>query len=148
MPRGGPRPNSGGYRPGGGRPKGSKDKKNRNEGVAIAKSEKSPLSVMRDAMEEQYRQGNLAAAAAFAKDMAPYCHARLTAMQVTGPAGGPLQVVYASDFYANGDAAPALAAPAAGPVLAGPVQAAGLRPEVGENGAGPDRNGIGPRPPA
>src|SRR5262249_33101926 len=147
MPRGGPRPHSGGKRPGAGRHKGSRDR-DRKEGEAIAKSEKSPLAVMREAMEEQYARGNKAAAAAFAKDMAPYCHARLTAMQVTGPAGGPLQVVYASDFYANGDAAPAPAAPAAGAVQPGTLQGPGVRPEVGETRAGPDRNGIGPRPPA
>ncbi len=87
---------NGGRRPGAGRPKGARTQKTRKEGVAIAKSERTPLSVMRlvadmhlEAAEAHRLAGRQAdsmreydAAAAIHKDMAPYCHARLTSSKV------------------------------------------------------------------
>lgn len=67
----------GGKREGGGRPPGALAKKTRAIAEQAAKSGISPLEVMLEAMNAAREEGNLAAAAGFAKDAAPYMHPRL-----------------------------------------------------------------------
>jgi len=87
MPRGGGRPNTGGKRPGAGRPKGSHDVKTRAVAAALAEQGITPLEVICEAMWAHYQKGELDAAASLAKDAAPYMHARLSAVQVGNPDG-------------------------------------------------------------
>ena len=83
----------GGKRPGAGRPKGSRDKKTRKDAKRlVADGNTTPLDVMIEAMRFYQAQGDRDKAAAFAKDAAPYLHAKLSSPTVSGPSGGPLQV--------------------------------------------------------
>lgn len=77
----------GGSRNGAGRPKGSKTLKSRAEGNRLARKDLTPLKVMEKAMLEHWDKQEWDAAASVAKDMAPYVHAKLAAIQVSGPAG-------------------------------------------------------------
>ncbi len=77
---------SGGRRPGAGRPKGAKTKKVR----CVKERDVTPLDVMLEAMEHYRGKGDFDKAASFAKDAAPYCHAKLASVQVTGADGGPI----------------------------------------------------------
>ena len=56
----------------------------------------TPLQVMLRAMWSKYDEGDLVAAAALAKDAAPYMHPRLAAVEQSGPDCGPVvnEVVY------------------------------------------------------
>ena len=67
----------GGARVGAGRPKGTLNKKTQEIVAKAAASGISPLEVMLEAMNAAREEGNLAAAAGFAKDAAPYMHPRL-----------------------------------------------------------------------
>ena len=59
----------------------------RTRAIAAAAAEGLlPLQVMLEAMRSAHARGDLAAAAAFAKDAAPYCHPRLTSAEVGGTA--------------------------------------------------------------
>ena len=99
MPKGGARPNTGGARPGAGRPKGTKNK----DQVAAAKqviddhansirslipnipdeiAKQTPLEVMLKAMSIQANEGRWNAAAALAKEAAPYLHPRLSSVDL------------------------------------------------------------------
>lgn len=80
----------GGKRVGAGRPRGSKTVKSRAEGNRLARKDRTPLRVMEHAMNLHFDAGEYDAAAAVAKDMAPYVHARLAAVEVTGKDGSPL----------------------------------------------------------
>ena len=83
MPRGGPRP-------GGGRPKGTKDTKTRKSAdrataVAKATGKPLPLDVILMAMYDALDKKNLAAAASYAKDAAPYMHSKLAPLVAKSP---------------------------------------------------------------
>lgn len=56
----------------------------------------TPLEVMLCAMRAKFEEGDLVAAAALAKDAAPYLHPRLAAIEQSGPYGGVIatEVVY------------------------------------------------------
>ena len=84
----------GGARAGAGRKKGAIQKRSR----AIAEREISsgrvtPLEVILKAMHTHYDAKEFDAAAAFAKDAAPYMHPKLASVQHSGPNGGPIQTV-------------------------------------------------------
>lgn len=80
----------GGYRPGGGRPKGSKSKKTQQIAAAAVAAGESPLEyllrTMRDPTQDEARRLDAA------KCAAPYIHPRLAATEIKGPDGGPLVV--------------------------------------------------------
>lgn len=52
----------------------------------------TPLEVMLEAMNTFRNRGDLEKAAGFAKDAAPYIHARLAAVEHSGPNGGPIEL--------------------------------------------------------
>jgi hypothetical protein len=70
----------GGFRPGAGRPKGARNKKTVELQRCVEATGKTPLDVMLDAMREAYRKGGATAAAPFAKEAAPYVHAKLSSV--------------------------------------------------------------------
>lgn len=72
----------GGKRAGAGRPKGSASKKTREIADAAAKAGITPLEVILEAMRELYSSGDKVAAAAIAKDAAPYVHPRLSSVEL------------------------------------------------------------------
>lgn len=76
-------------KPGPGRPKGSKNKRNQEILRKAQESGKLPLEymleVMRDPKTDAPRRDEMAKAAA------PYLHARLAAISHSGPQGGPIQ---------------------------------------------------------
>lgn len=85
----------GGVRQGAGRKPGSKNVsvKSRIELMEKALSEgKSPLEVMLETMRRLYDEGELMQASKIAADAAPYCHSKLSAVEHSGPNGGPVQV--------------------------------------------------------
>jgi hypothetical protein len=53
----------------------------------------TPLEVLLGVMRHHYRAGDLAAAAAVAKDAAPYCHPRLTSAEVSGARGAQVRLL-------------------------------------------------------
>ncbi len=67
----------GGWRPNGGRPKGSKTKRKEAIKVQAVAEGVTPAEVMQKAMEVHYRARRYDLAAAVAKDLAPYVHPRL-----------------------------------------------------------------------
>ncbi len=87
---------AGGKRNGAGRPKGKKDTRPRRsskQGKEIAAKKLTPLDVLEKAMTVHYEAQRWDAAAAVAKDMAPYVHHRLNATTLKGDAQNPLRVV-------------------------------------------------------
>lgn len=81
----------GGYRPGAGR-KSDRAARQREAAELLVARHMSPLDVMLKAMEHHAAAGNWDKAASFAKDAAPYLHARLQSIEVAGkPAGEPIQ---------------------------------------------------------
>ena len=78
----------GGARPGAGRKPGTRNKKTREQVEAIEKSGLTPLeyllSVLRDDARETVERMDAAKAAA------PYCHARLSNVEVKGDVDAPL----------------------------------------------------------
>ena len=94
----------GGKRPGAGRKKGSGTKRTAKTNKIAAKAAGEgplPLEVMLVAMREHYAKKRYDKAAAVAKDAAPYVHPRLSAMQVTGQNGGPIQTQELSNDKVN-----------------------------------------------
>ena len=83
----------GGARKGAGRPKGAATKRSRE--IADRESQKGlmPLEVILKAMRKYAEEENWDAAAAFAKDAAPYMHPKLASIQHAGKNGGPIQTV-------------------------------------------------------
>ena len=82
----------GGRRDGAGRKKGSRTRRTEKTTEIAEKAAGEgplPLEVMLKAMRAADARGDLAAAAAFAKDAAPYLHPRLQSVEVGGKAGGP-----------------------------------------------------------
>lgn len=80
----------GGKRPGAGRKKGSPNKVTAEKRAEIAASGLTPLEymlkVMRDEGEESHRRLSAAQAAA------PYVHAKLSSIEVSGKDGGPVEI--------------------------------------------------------
>ena len=73
----------GGHRPGAGRKKGSQSSKTKARLAVVERlstGAPTPLDVMLAAMEDALARGDMSAAAAFAKDAAPYMHPRLQAV--------------------------------------------------------------------
>lgn len=87
--RGGARPNSGGRRPGAGRKPGVHNKATQRRQALVAASGITPLdfmlTIMRDPAQPIELQKEMAKAAA------PYVHPRLSAVEQSGPEGGPVQ---------------------------------------------------------
>lgn len=88
----------GGARPGSGRKKGSQNKnisavRERTREIAerAIAEHLTPLEVMLMAMREAVEASDMAKAASFAKDAAPYLHPRLAAVEHAGPNDGPIQ---------------------------------------------------------
>lgn len=84
----------GGKRPGAGRPKGAKEGSPTKRAIRREMTERivenalsegvMPLEVMLAAMREEWNKGNKQLAAEFAKDAAPYCHAKLASIEHSG----------------------------------------------------------------
>ncbi len=93
MARGGPRPNSGGKRNGAGRKKGAAALKTREIADHEAASGKlMPLSVMLAVMRRLYKDKEYVKAAGIASQAAPYCHARFSSVELSGPDGKPVPI--------------------------------------------------------
>jgi hypothetical protein len=73
----------GGARKGAGRKPGSATKKTREIADRAAHEGVTPLDVMLQAMRKLHSEGDLTGAANFARHAAPYCHARLAAIDHT-----------------------------------------------------------------
>jgi hypothetical protein len=83
MPRGGARPNTGGARPGAGRPKGSKNKKTRALLEMTKASGITPLEVMLYNMRRHFKLKQYDEASNIAAMAAPYVHPKLAATAVS-----------------------------------------------------------------
>lgn len=81
----------GGRRAGAGRKPGSVTKKTREIAEKAVEAGITPLEVMLEAMNAFRGMGDLEKAAAFAKDAAPYMHAKLAAVEHTGRDGGAIE---------------------------------------------------------
>lgn len=80
----------GGRRNGAGRKPGSVTSKSREVAEQALLKGITPLEVMLEAMNSYRDAGELDKAAGIAKDAAPYMHAKLAAVEVTGAGGGPI----------------------------------------------------------
>ena len=80
----------GGQRSGAGRPAGAATKKTREIADRAADQGITPLEVMIEAMRDAYANGGAAAAFMYAKDAAPYMHAKLASTEMTGKGGKDL----------------------------------------------------------
>ncbi len=80
----------GGQRPGAGRPAGAASKKTREIADRAAEQGITPLEVMIEAMRDAYALGGATAAFMYAKDAAPYMHAKLSSAEMTGRGGKDL----------------------------------------------------------
>ncbi len=80
----------GGPRPGSGRKPGASNKRTKEAVAKAQKAGKLPLDVMLEAMRAAYKKGGAAAAFDFAKDAAPYLHAKLSSIEATGKGGKDL----------------------------------------------------------
>lgn len=72
----------GGRRDGAGRKKGSLTSRSREIIERVAETGLTPLQVMLEAMLHYHEAGDRQKAVAVARDAAPYCHPRLSSMQV------------------------------------------------------------------
>lgn len=81
----------GGARPGAGRPKGGANRINDEARKKALEGETSPLEYLLGVMRDQRQTAAFRLDAA--KAAAPYVHARLNAMTVTGKDGGPVEIV-------------------------------------------------------
>ena len=83
----------GGAREGAGRKPGAVTRKTREIAEKAHEEGITPLEVMLTAMRNAYDAGELKEAAMFAKDAAPYVHAKLANVQaeISGPNGGDIQ---------------------------------------------------------
>jgi hypothetical protein len=91
MPRGGKRPGAG--RKPGKHTEHKKTKAARKIAAEAAARAITPLEVMLQAMIHHHEAGNLDAAAAIAKDAAPYVHPRLSALTHNNKVGVQLEIV-------------------------------------------------------
>lgn len=87
----------GGKRQGAGRKKGSVTKRTREIAERALAENISPLEVMLVAMRKALDANNLDAAARYAKDAAPYCHARFASVEHSGKDGGPIAITISPD---------------------------------------------------
>jgi hypothetical protein len=71
----------GGARPGSGRKPGTANRKTREIADKAAAEGITPLEVMLEVMRDLYAEGEKVAAAAIAKDAAPYIHAKLSQIE-------------------------------------------------------------------
>ncbi len=83
----------GGRRNGSGRKPSAATKKTREVADAAAAKGVSPLQVILDAMEAHRAAGRLDEAARFARDAAPYMHAKLAAVVVQGDRDNPITFI-------------------------------------------------------
>lgn len=74
----------------GGRQKGSVNRKTAETQAAVEASGITPLDYMLKVMRDE--SADFGARLDAAKSAAPYVHAKLASMQLTGPGGGPIQV--------------------------------------------------------
>lgn len=74
----------GGARPGAGRKPGSKSKLNREIAEKVAATGITPLEIIVEAMRDAYKKDGAAAAVPYAEKAAPYMHARIAAVEVSG----------------------------------------------------------------
>ncbi|ULQ46953.1 hypothetical protein JN531_001395 [Flagellatimonas centrodinii] len=83
----------------GGRKKGTPNNKTRDMQRKAEELGITPLEVMLEAMKEAYESKGACAAFVYAKDAAPYIHAKLSSVEASGPGGDPLliQVVRFAD---------------------------------------------------
>lgn len=136
MPRGGPRPNSGGKRNGAGRKKGSTAQRTAqaNELAAVAAGDGAmPLEIMLTEMRTCWKEGKRDRAVQIAEKAAPYLHSRLSSVQHGGEVS-TVVVIEDERWYANTAhhlLAEGAAPPVAGAIGPGPVQGGGVRPAVG-----------------
>ena len=81
----------GGFRPGAGRPLGAQNAKTVEQVEAVKASGMTPLeyltSVYQDVLQEENKRIDAAKAAA------PYVHAKLSSVEMTGKDGGPIETV-------------------------------------------------------
>ncbi len=85
---------NGGRRPGAGRPKGAKTKKSGTKGREIAQRKVTPLDVMEKAMLIHFEAERYDAAAAVAKDMAPYVHAKMSTVKIGGDPANSTPILF------------------------------------------------------
>jgi hypothetical protein len=78
--------------PNSGRKRGTRNKRANEIEKQVALTGKTPLEVMIEAMLSHYEAGNLDKAAAFAKDAAPYVHARMASIEVGGNPYAPIEI--------------------------------------------------------
>lgn len=81
----------GGARPGAGRPKGSKNKRTLELQAEIAESGLTPLEFMTEVYRNKNNPMDMRLDAA--KAAAPYVHAKLANIEVTGKDGAPIETV-------------------------------------------------------
>lgn len=81
----------GGARPGAGRKRGTRNRKTQEQADAIAASGLTPLDYMLKVMRDEGQKPEMRLSAA--KDAAPYVHARLAAVELSGKGGGPVELV-------------------------------------------------------
>ena len=107
------RPGHGGKRPGAGRPESKATGRSKaaaeriSAGILVVEEEfgelppeATPLDVMIMAMRVMYKKGGAIAAQPFARDAAPYLHARIAQMELKNPEG---QTFALSFQWAGGD---------------------------------------------
>lgn len=80
----------GGYRPGSGRKKGTRNRDTLNMLAEIEQSGLTPLQYLLEVMRDTSRDDGVRIDAA--KAAAPYVHAKLAQVEHSGPEGGPLQI--------------------------------------------------------
>jgi hypothetical protein len=88
-----PKSGPGGKRAGAGRKPGSATKKTREIADKAVAQGITPLEVMLEAMNFFRELGDMAQAAGFAKDAAPYIHPKLAAIEHSGKDGGAIETV-------------------------------------------------------
>lgn len=75
----------------GGRRKGTPNKATSEKSAEIAASGLTPLDFMLQVMRDETKPDGLRAS--MARDAAPYVHARLAAIELSGKGGGPVELV-------------------------------------------------------
>jgi hypothetical protein len=86
-----------------GRPRGSTNRRNRELLAEAQERGVEPIQVLFDAIEHflgraqessgEEQDGHVLSAVSIAKEAAPYCHAKLRQIEVSGPDGGPVQTM-------------------------------------------------------
>lgn len=135
----------GGKNPGAGRPKGAKTKKTNKIAKAEAaecavSGELMPLPLILQVMREHHKAGRIEQAMAAAEIALPFCSAKMVTATTTATttAEVTLSIVRDSNFYRNADRLLTARAgtPGTDPAPPGPNEGGGVRPALGQNGAG------------